>query len=199
MKKIICLALFVIGLSAQAQNDLPKISTEIAPLLIGEKIPNFTLKSVENTDVDLTALISKKKTILVFYRGGWCPYCNAHLAALAEAEKELLDLGYQIIAISPDAPKNLKVTDEKEKLNYLLLSDSTGKLSKAVGIAFQAPENYKPIVIKGSEGANNSFLPVPSVFILNTNAEIEFEYITPNFKNRISNDLLIAAAKSLDK
>jgi peroxiredoxin len=44
------------------------------------------LKSVENTDVDLTELISKKKNSLVFYRGGWCPFCNAHLAALAEAE-----------------------------------------------------------------------------------------------------------------
>ncbi|MDI5950856.1 peroxiredoxin-like family protein [Flavobacterium yafengii] len=199
MKKIICLVLFAIGLSVHAQNNLPKLATEIAPLLIGEKIPNVTLTSVENTDVNVTELISKKRTVLVFYRGGWCPYCNAHLAALGEAEKELLDLGYQIIAISPDAPKSLKVTDDKEKLNYLLLSDSTGELSRAVGIAFQAPENYKAIITKGSEGVNSSFLPVPAVFILNTNAEIEFEHITPNFKNRISNDLLIAVAKSLNK
>ena len=199
MKKIIYLALFTIGLSAYAQNNLPKLATEIAPLLIGEKIPTFTLKSVENKDVNVTELISKKRTVLVFYRGGWCPYCNAHLAALADAEKELLDLGYQIIAISPDAPKSLKGTDDKEKLNYLLLSDSAGELSKAMGIAFQAPENYKAILNKGSEGVNSSFLPVPAVFILNVNAEIEFEYITPNFKNRISNDLLIAVAKSLSK
>ena len=199
MKKIIYLALFTIGLSAYAQNNLPKLATEIAPLLIGEKIPTFTLKSVENKDVNVTELISKKRTVLVFYRGGWCPYCNAHLAALADAEKELLDLGYQIIAISPDAPKSLKGTDDKEKLNYLLLSDSAGELSKAVGIAFQAPENYKAILNKDSEGVNSSFLPVPAVFILNVNAEIEFEYITPNFKNRISNDLLIAVAKSLSK
>lgn len=199
MKKIICLALFAIGLSVHAQNDLPKVATEIAPLLIGEKIPNFILKSVENTAVNLTELISKKRTVLVFYRGGWCPYCNAHLAALGEAEKQLLDLGYQIIAISPDAPKSLRVTDDQQKLNYVLLSDSTGELSRAVGIAFQAPENYKTIITKDSDGVNNSFLPVPAVFILNTNAEIEFEHITPNFKNRISNDLLIAAAKSLDK
>ncbi|RKS89715.1 peroxiredoxin [Flavobacterium limicola] len=199
MKKIIYLVLFAIGLSVHAQNDLPKQASEITPLLIGEKIPNVTLKSVENTDVNVLELIRKKRTVLVFYRGGWCPYCNVHLAALAEAEKELLDLGYQIIAISPDAPKSLKVTDEKEKLNYLLLSDSIGELAKAVGIAFEAPENYKPLITKGSDGMNTSFLPVPAVFILNTNGEIEFEHITPNFKNRISNDLLVAVAKSLKK
>jgi hypothetical protein len=36
MKKIICLALMAIGLSAHAQNQ--KLTTEIAPLLIGEKM-----------------------------------------------------------------------------------------------------------------------------------------------------------------
>jgi peroxiredoxin len=73
-------------------------------------------------------------------------------------------LGYQIIAISPDAPASLKVTNDKEKLNYLLLSDSTGELSKSVGIAFQAPENYKATIAKGSDGVNNSFLPYRQCF-----------------------------------
>jgi hypothetical protein len=67
-----------------------------------------------------------------------------------------------------------------------------------VGIAFQAPENYKATIAKGSDGVNNSFFALP-VFLLNVNTEIEFEHIAPNFKNRISNDLLIAVAKSLNK
>jgi peroxiredoxin len=83
-------------------------------------------------------------------------------------------LGYQIIAISPDAPASLKVTNDKEKLNYLLLSDSTGEL-KSMGIAFQAQENL--IIAKGSDGVNNSFFAVPAVFLLNVNTEIEFEHI----------------------
>lgn len=199
MKKIISLVLLVIGFLGNAQNDLPKSATDIAPLLIGEKIPNITLKLVDGNAVSLKTVLDKKRTILVFYRGGWCPYCNLHLAALGEAEKELLDLGYQIVAISPDAPKNLKVTEEKDKVNYLLLSDSNGDLAKAMGIAFQAPLLYKPIISKGSDGVNNKFLPVPSVFIVNLDDEIEFEHITPDYKHRISNDLLVAAAKSLKK
>ncbi|MFE3872086.1 peroxiredoxin-like family protein [Flavobacterium sp. ZS1P70] len=199
MKKIICLALLTFGLTANAQNDLPKSAIEIAPLLIGEKIASLTLKSVDDDDVVLETLFSKKRTILVFYRGGWCPYCNLHLAALGEAEKDLLSLGYQIIAISPDAPKALKATEEKDKVNYILLSDSNGEFAKSIGVAFQAPENYKPLISKGSEGVNSTFLPVPAVFIVNLNGEIEFEHITPNYKNRISNDLLIAVAKSLNK
>lgn len=110
-----------------------------------------------------------------------------------------MDLGYQIVAISTDAPKNLKITEQKDKIKYLLFSDSKGELAKAIGIAFKAPDNYKPILIKGSDGVNNEFLPVPSVFIVNVASEIEFEHITADFKHRISNQLLLAAAKSLKK
>lgn len=197
MKKIIALVAIIFGFSVQAQTELPKSATEIAPLLIGEKISSVNLKSIENKLVNLQELFAKQKTIIVVYRGGWCPYCNAHLASMGESEEELLGLGYQIIAISPDAPENLKSTEEKEKLNYTLLSDGDGLFSKSVGIAFQAPENYKSIISKGSQGSNTAFLPVPAIFIVNKNAEIEFEYFTPNYKTRISTELLIAVAKAL--
>lgn len=197
-KQILFLFISLFSLASFAQTELPATATEISPLLIGERIPNITLKSVDNVDVNLIEILSKKKTILVFYRGGWCPYCNVHLAALGQSEKELVALGYQIIAVSPDAPKKLKMTNDKNNLNYLLLSDSAGVLSKAIGVAFQAPTNYKSILIDGSEGENKSlFIPVPSVFIVNTTSEIQFEYIAPDYKNRIKNDLLLAVAKSL--
>jgi peroxiredoxin len=197
MKKILLLALFALAGTINAQNELPKTALDIAPLLIGEKIPSITLITSDSKSIDLLDLVRKQKTLLVFYRGGWCPYCNAQLAALGQSEQELLVLGYQIIAVSPDAPAALKTTDEKEKLNYVLLSDSKGELSKAMGLAFQAPENYKPIITKGSEGVNTTFLPVPAVFFVGTNGLIQFEHITPDYKNRITPELLLAVAKSL--
>jgi peroxiredoxin len=197
MKKVICIVLITIGSIANAQSVIPKLATDISPLLIGEKIPNTTLKSSEDKEVVISDLFKKKKTILIFYRGGWCPYCNSHLSALAESEQQLLSLGYQIIAISPDSPSNLAVTEKKDKVNYLLLSDSSGELAKAVGIVFEAPENYKNIVKKHSDGVNTMFLPVPSVFILNKEGVIQFEHIAPDFKHRIATELLIAVAKNL--
>ena len=197
MKHVFVVALIAIGLLAKAQTNVPASPKDIAPLLVGENIPDITLKSLENVDVNLLKLIGNKKTILVFYRGGWCPYCNAQLSALGEAEKEILTLGYQIVAVSPDAPKNLKVTGEESKLNYQLLSDSKSELSKAMGIAFKAPDNYEPYLSKGSEGVNTSLLPVPAVFIVTTKGVIQFEHINPDYKERISTPLLIAVAKAL--
>jgi len=189
--------LATISFVANAQTAVPKTANDISPLLIGEKIPNLILKSAENKDTQLAALFKNKKTVLVFYRGGWCPYCNMHLSALAEAEKQILDLGYQIIAISPDTPENLKITAEKDKVKYTLLSDSKGDLIKAAGIAFEAPENYKSTINVYSNGVNTSFLPVPSVFVVNADSDILFEYISPDFKHRISSELLISVLKNL--
>jgi peroxiredoxin len=197
MKKLLFIFLVTVTTVANAQNAVPKSATDIAPLLIGEKIPEIILKSSENTDVQLTDLLKKKKSVLVFYRGGWCPYCNMHLQAMAEAEKQILEQGFQIIAISPDAPANLKITAEKDKAKYTLLSDSKGDLIKAIGIAFEAPENYKSVINVHSNGVNTNFLPVPSVFVVNTENEILFEYISPDFKHRISAELLVSVLKSL--
>lgn len=197
MKKLLFIFLVTITTVANAQNAVPQSATDIAPLLIGEKIPNVILKSTENADVQLSDLLKKKKSVLVFYRGGWCPYCNLHLQALAEAEKQILDQGFQIIAISPDAPANLKIIAEKDKAKYTLLSDSKGELIKAIGIAFEAPENYKSVINVHSNGVNTNFLPVPSVFVVNTENEILFEYISPDFKQRISAELLVSVLKNL--
>ncbi|WP_426483785.1 peroxiredoxin-like family protein [Flavobacterium sp. 2] len=197
MKKILFIFLAAFTLAVNAQNTIPKSAIDIAPLLIGEKIPNITLKSSENADVNISDLLKKKKTVLIFYRGGWCPYCNLHLQSLAEAEKQIIDLGYQIIAVSPDSPENLKITEEKDKVKYTLLSDSKGELIKAVGIAYQVPENYKTVINVHSKGINTSLLPVPSVFVVNTEADILFEYISPDFKQRISTELLVSVLKNL--
>lgn len=87
MKKTVSLFLLVVGFLGSAQNNLPTSATDVAPLLIGEKIPNCILESVDGNTVSLESVLNGKRTVLVFYRGGWCPYCNLHLAALAEAEK----------------------------------------------------------------------------------------------------------------
>lgn len=192
----LALTVFVAQFS-QSQNDLPKLATDISPLLIGEKAPNTTLQTIDGKSVSFLETISKDKTILVFYRGGWCPYCNQHLSALAEAELELLKLGYKIIAVSPDSSKNLEETKTKDKVNYTLLSDSENNFSKAFGIAFEAPKNYEKYLLKGSENINSNTIPVPSVFILDKDGTILFEYIAPDYKHRLSNELLMAVAKSL--
>lgn len=165
--------------------QIPDKAEDISPLLVGESLPNITLKETSGKAVNLMDVIGEKPTVLVFYRGGWCPYCNLQLAGLAQIESEIIDLGYQIVAVSPDKYQDLSSTEEKNKLKYRLFSDENAELIKSVGIAFKSP--YKGI------------LPVPTVMVLDTSGVIKFEHINPNYKERISSNFLLGILKSIDK
>ncbi|WP_445721448.1 peroxiredoxin-like family protein [Flavobacterium sp.] len=194
MKRIITILLVSFSFLGNAQvADAPE---NIAPLLIGEKIPNVKLVGLNGKAEDTNSIFSKK-TVVVVYRGGWCPYCNAQLSDMQAIESDIVGLGYQIVAISPDAPEFLKETEGKDKLAYKLFSDSEGQFSKAVGIAFSTPEKYGDMLGKYSGGKNTTWLPVPTVYVVNENQEIEFLYINPDYSKRLKGDLLISVLKSL--
>lgn len=184
---------FTTNLKAQ----VPMNAEDISPLLIGEQFPEANLLNIEGENVLLQDILKEKPTVLVFYRGGWCPYCNNQLSSLAEAEKEIIDLGYQIIAISPDHLESLKPTVEDDKLNYNIYSDSGAALIQAIGIGFETPEKAKGYIFKKTNKEATDILPVPAVFILDTKGKILFEYINPDYSTRLSSELLLASLKAL--
>lgn len=190
---VLVIMLMTSVLKVKAQ--LPDNAEDISPLLYGETIPDISLTTIDENKTTIKEIVKTKPTILLIYRGGWCPYCNTHLSEIQNIEDDIIALGYQIVAISPDSPENLSQT--KEKLNYKLFSDSNGSLIKSLGIAFKAPEKYSVMLNKTSDGLNNGFLPVPSVFVVDNSGKIKFEYINPDYSNRISANLLLAVLKAL--
>ncbi|SFO90002.1 Peroxiredoxin [Chitinophaga sp. YR627] len=186
--------------SYQMPYSTPQKPEDISPLLNGEKIPKAILTDVSGKKFDLNKAVSEKPTVLIFYRGGWCPYCSRQLSGLQQAAPELEKLGYQLIAISTDTPEELMQSATKEKLDYKLLSDADLSLSKQFGIAYKAPEAYWNMLPKTTGGMDTELLlPVPSVFILDKSGTIHFEYINPDFKQRLSPDLLKVVANSIRK
>jgi peroxiredoxin len=192
---------FIAGLTLLAfsvfSQSYPDKATDISPLLIGEKAPQIMLTHLNGKTDSLSSLLAKQQTVLIFYRGGWCPFCNVQLAELQAIESDIIKLGYQIVAISPDSPESLKASLDKHKLNYQLLSDADMRAAQLFGIAFNVPESSKERLAKSSGGRNPGQLPVPSVFVMNKQGEILFEYINPDYKKRLPANLLLAVLKEL--
>jgi peroxiredoxin len=186
--------------SKQGMYMIPEKPEDISPLLNGEKIPIVMLPDASGKNFNLNKAISEKPTVLVFYRGGWCPYCSKQLSGLEQAMPELEKLGYQLIAVSTDASEGLIQSTTKEKLSYTLLSDADLSVSKQFGIAYKAPKPYWEMLNKTTSGRDTDLLlPVPSVFILDKTGIIQFEYINPDFKQRLKPDLLKAVATTIKK
>ena len=174
----------------------------VTPALIGTQVPTVEVRDADGQPFDLKAAVAKAPTILVFYRGGWCPYCNAQLAGLAKSAHQLKEMGYQIIGVSPDSPAELKKTIGKNQLDYTLISDSKAQLIDAMGLGFtvdaETIEKYKGygIDLEKSSGETHHILPVPAVYLVDQTGLIKFSYVNPNYKVRLESGVLMAAAKA---
>lgn len=180
-------------------------ANEICPLLVNAPVPKLTLRKLDGSAFDLNAALKEKPTVVIFYRGGWCPFCNLQLGQLQKIESQLVEMGFQLIAISPDRPEKLRESVQKHKLTYVLLSDSNAVATQAFGLAFKVSdktlEQYKGfgIDLEDAAGAPHHVLPVPAVFIVGKDGIIQFEYINPNYKVRLNAELLLVAAKAAVK
>lgn len=207
MKKIIiAIALALTALLSHAANikDIAAIPEDVAPLLNGEVIPDNILFTPDGVPTKLRRLVAEKPSILIFYRGGWCPYCSRQLAELREVEQRLVDLGYQIIAISPDSPQRLKEQALTSKFNATLLSDSNFDTIADFGLGFFLPDesanklrDMLGVEFIDLDGTSKVALPVPAVYVVDTEGLIHFQYVNPNYKVRLSPEVLYQAAKIL--
>ena len=117
---------------------------------------------------------------------------------MVEIEKDILRLGYQIVAISPDDFKNLQSTIENNNAKYKLLSDPNGEFIQKIGIAFKTSSSLKEYIIgKGQKGKTSTVMPAPTVMIVDKKGVIKFEYINPNYKERISGEMLLSVLKTI--
>lgn len=182
---------------------LAHAQTNAPPLKVGDSIPDVKLRTEDDKEVSLRKLVSEKPTVLIFYRGGWCPFCNRQLQSLAGIEDDLDKAGVQLLAISMDQPAKLKVTPDREKLHYRLLSDSDAVAVKAFGIAFTVEDSlvkkYKDsykIDLEAASGNKNHILPHPAVFVANTNGVIRFAHVNPDYKVRLEPKQILEAARA---
>ncbi|WP_102531566.1 peroxiredoxin-like family protein [Shewanella sp. 10N.286.52.B9] len=199
---------------AMALFSLPSMAKPIAsdeyhvmPLMNGQQIPNLDLKDVAGNKVNLLALTAAKPTIFFFYRGGWCPFCNVQMGQLKAIEPKLIEMGFQLVGISPDSPAKLKASMNDNKLDYLLLSDENMTASQAFGIAFYTSEKVTSMyraklsventLWTTPVGEQRLVLPVPAVYLADKTGLVHFQYINPNYKVRPAPELILTAAKLL--
>ena len=188
---------------ANAADLVASSAKEAKPIEVGTAAPDAGLRDLDGNDVTLHEIVAGKPTVLIFYRGSWCPYCNLHLSDLVTVEEELRSLGYQIVAISPDRPEELNKMTAADHLNYRLFSDPQAEAMKKFGVAYQVDNttltNYKQkfnVDLESSSGQTHHILPVPAVFILDRGGKIVFVHADPDYKVRMKGAEVLAAAKA---
>jgi peroxiredoxin len=187
--------------SAPALAGIPDSPQQVQALAVGAPAPAFSARTTEGALRTFGPDGYKKPLVVIFYRGGWCPYCNAQLSDLHFVEPKLRKSGFEIVFLSTDRPELLYSSLKATDIHYTLLSDNRLEAAKSFHIAYHVDDaTYSKmreygVDLEASTGTKQHELPVPSVFIIDTSGTIRFVYSNPDYKIRLGADELWTAAQ----
>lgn len=99
----------------------------------GSQAPAFTLPDQNGAPVSLDQFRGKK-VLVYFYPKAMTPGCKVQACGLRDSRAELDALGMVVLGISPDPVARLKKFEEKDNLNFTLLSDEDHAVADAFGV-----------------------------------------------------------------
>ncbi|WP_405246996.1 MULTISPECIES: peroxiredoxin-like family protein [unclassified Cellulophaga] len=158
-------------------------------LQVGETAINFTLPNALGKKITLYDELENGPVILMWYRGGWCPYCNMQLHYMQEMLPEFKKLGASLLAITPETPDNSISTKEKNDLEFEVLSDLDNKVGYEYKVVFKLTEDVKEIYENGFElskfnGNDKGELPLAATYIIGQNKVIQYAFLDADYRNR---------------
>lgn len=103
-----------------------------ADLKIGDTAPEFTAKTYENKDFDLSSQ-KGHYTVLYFYPKAGTPGCTKQACAFRDNIKKIKDLGAEVYGISADSVEDQMDFHKKHSLAFSLLADPDDKIINSYG------------------------------------------------------------------
>ena len=100
----------------------------------GNVAPAFTLQDQNGKKVSLKDFKGKKNVVLYFYPKAMTPGCTVQACGLRDSKKDLAKLDSVALGVSPDPVARLKKFDDKEDLNFVLLSDEDHAIADKYGV-----------------------------------------------------------------
>lgn len=164
----------------------------------GDLAPDVNLPDASGAPVKLSDLWHGGPLVVIFYRGGWCSYCNLQLHAWQQHTSELKRLGAALVAISPQTPDHSLDTIERNALAYTVLSDSGLDAANGFGIAFTLPPELIDLYASAGtdipvlNGNAQWVLPIPATYVIDRTGRIRFAHIEMDYRERIDPQSVIA-------
>lgn len=156
----------------------------------GDHAPGFRLTDAGGTVVSSHDLLKRGPVVVVFYRGRWCPYCNADLQAVEDAAAELRSDGASIVAISPQSPQESRATERAHRLSFPSLVDRGGRVARAFGLRWKlspelrAAELQSGLDLPKVNGEASWTLAMPARYVIGPAGLVEFADVSADYTRR---------------
>ncbi|WP_308166744.1 peroxiredoxin-like family protein [Nocardia albiluteola] len=171
----------------------------------GTMVSDADLLDMNGLPTTLYTALANKPTVLITYRGAWCPYCNLALRAYQEQlVPALAERGVGLIALSPQHPDGSMTMAEKNDLTFTVLSDPGNQIARQLGILTAPTDEVREAqqslgLDLSIVNADNGFgLPMPTVLIIGADKTIRWIDVHPNYATRTETSDILGALDKLD-
>lgn len=170
----------------------------------GQKPGPFEAQTAAGERVTGEQLLERAPLLVVFYRGGWCPYCNFQIRELAMNAERFAELGVTPVAISVDRIDGAALMRQAYEIPFPVLSDPDLDAHHAFLVVHEVgPEEYEKLKGYGIEldkwsGEQHHKIAVPALFVLDSNGEVRFSHAVVDYTVRPTAEQLLEVIRTLD-
>jgi len=157
-------------------------------LKVGDKAPDFTLKSHLLENVTLSNYFGKANVVLLFFPFVNTATCEKELCSMRDGLAEYENLDAQILAVSVDSPFSQKLWADKNKFNFPLLSDFNKEVCQSYGA-------YYDVFVPGKFDYKG--VAKRSAFVIDKNGIIQYAEVLENAGEEPSYNNIKAALEKL--
>jgi peroxiredoxin len=166
--------------------------------------PTFRLQDLHGGSVALIDLIERGPSIISFYRGLWCSFCDTAIEALAGIEDDTRALGATHVAIGPPPG------DDRQRIKLgtfpmPILIDRGLRVSSAYGLTIDLPVDLREHYAKAGYVPPNAaesgkwLVPIPATYLVDRTGRIAMAAIDTDYRNRLEPSQLLSALRSLQR
>jgi peroxiredoxin Q/BCP len=102
---------------------------------VGDKAPEFTLPDQSGNTVNLKDFVGNKIIVLFFYPKDFSRGCTAEACAFRDSYDVFVEAGAQVLGVSSQSVESHSRFAAFNKLPFILLSDSDGKVKELYGVS----------------------------------------------------------------
>ena len=100
---------------------------------VGTQAPSLSLLNQLGKTITLADYVGKKNVVVYFYPKAMTPGCTVQACGIRDAKNEFSAVDTVVLAVSPDSVDRLVKFEDKQELNFDLLSDEDHAVTEAFG------------------------------------------------------------------
>jgi peroxiredoxin len=181
--------------------DLPTNPADAAARArrVGEKIPDFLLRTPGGEPTRLSSLLASGPVVLVFVRGAWCPFCDKQLQELADRAAAFVEAKAQLVIVAPEAG-DVEGGVKSLDLPLTILLDPEQLVAEILGLTYRVNAKLRAslveklgVLLPKRCGVARWELPIPSTFVVDPDATVRAAWTSADPAVRPSADDILAA------